>query len=130
MLAGPAFPGSECKSHEYDGASSTHSNGICMRWRYLAALVVLCVLWWYAGRYRTLDTLPIQHGWSFSRFQLPCYFGAVLIFAAWAYDATHGKRARWKRAGRCAHCGYDLTGNVSGKCPECGTETNDMHITH
>jgi hypothetical protein len=22
--------------------------------------------------------------------------------------------------GRCLHCGYDLTGNVSGKCPECG----------
>jgi hypothetical protein len=23
--------------------------------------------------------------------------------------------------GSCAHCGYDLTGNVSGICPECGT---------
>jgi hypothetical protein len=22
--------------------------------------------------------------------------------------------------GRCATCGYDLTGNVSGRCPECG----------
>ena len=30
---------------------------------------------------------------------------------------------RWARAstGRCARCGYDLTGNVSGACPECGT---------
>ena len=24
-------------------------------------------------------------------------------------------------AGLCATCGYDLTGNVSGACPECGT---------
>jgi hypothetical protein len=24
-------------------------------------------------------------------------------------------------AGHCQHCGYDLTGNVSGRCPECGT---------
>ncbi len=24
------------------------------------------------------------------------------------------------RPGHC-RCGYDLTGNVSGKCPECGT---------
>ena len=24
--------------------------------------------------------------------------------------------------GHCRKCGYDLTGNVSGKCPECGTE--------
>ncbi len=22
---------------------------------------------------------------------------------------------------RCRHCGYDLTGTVSGTCPECGT---------
>ncbi|UCC29745.1 MAG: hypothetical protein JSU86_16260 [Phycisphaerales bacterium] len=25
-------------------------------------------------------------------------------------------------AGYCRKCGYDLTGNVSGVCPECGTE--------
>lgn len=24
------------------------------------------------------------------------------------------------RPGRCARCGYDLRGNVSGVCPECG----------
>jgi hypothetical protein len=23
--------------------------------------------------------------------------------------------------GRCSTCGYDLTGNTSGRCPECGT---------
>jgi hypothetical protein len=23
--------------------------------------------------------------------------------------------------GRCRKCGYNLTGNVSGRCPECGT---------
>ncbi len=22
---------------------------------------------------------------------------------------------------KCDHCGYDLTGNTSGRCPECGT---------
>jgi amino acid transporter len=26
--------------------------------------------------------------------------------------------------GKCGSCGYDLTGNVSGKCPECGTIIN------
>ena len=31
-----------------------------------------------------------------------------------------GKRAY--PAGRCRKCGYDLTGNESGVCPECGTK--------
>lgn len=28
--------------------------------------------------------------------------------------------------GHCAHCGYDLTGNTSGRCPECGRECTPM----
>jgi hypothetical protein len=27
---------------------------------------------------------------------------------------------RRQQTGQCARCGYDLTGNVSGVCPECG----------
>jgi hypothetical protein len=32
----------------------------------------------------------------------------------------------WRRwfAGRCIKCGYDLTGNKSGRCPECGEVTD------
>jgi predicted membrane protein len=38
----------------------------------------------------------------------------------------------WRREGRglpaghCHRCGYDLTGNVSGVCPECGTELESL----
>ncbi|HQL54004.1 MAG TPA: hypothetical protein PLQ87_04795, partial [Phycisphaerae bacterium] len=35
-----------------------------------------------------------------------------------------GRRAwrarRLHRVGVCRKCGYDLTGNMSGRCPECG----------
>jgi hypothetical protein len=31
------------------------------------------------------------------------------------------RSVRWSREGRCAGCGYDLSG-VSGKCPECGRD--------
>ena len=36
----------------------------------------------------------------------------------------------YRQAGRpsptaCKHCGYDLTGNVSGRCPECGQPLGD-----
>jgi hypothetical protein len=30
---------------------------------------------------------------------------------------------RSKKAGHCLECGYNLTGNVSGVCPECGSYT-------
>lgn len=29
-------------------------------------------------------------------------------------------------AGACASCGYNLTGNISGRCPECGTPVTNM----
>ena len=32
-------------------------------------------------------------------------------------------RDRRHRFGCCQHCGYNLTGNTSGNCPECGTNT-------
>jgi hypothetical protein len=30
------------------------------------------------------------------------------------------ERCRWRWAHRCHDCGYSLTGNLSGVCPECG----------
>lgn len=32
---------------------------------------------------------------------------------------------RRKPAGMCRECGYNLTGNVSGRCPECGRAVRD-----
>jgi hypothetical protein len=40
----------------------------------------------------------------------------LISMARW----TFRRRAR-VRSGMCARCGYNLLGNVSGKCPECGT---------
>ncbi len=45
---------------------------------------------------------------------IPAAAAAVVLGVAW----RGGRRAR-ARAGRCEHCGYDLTGIV-GACPECG----------
>lgn len=28
----------------------------------------------------------------------------------------------WGKPENCPKCGYDLTGNASGRCPECGTQ--------
>lgn len=48
---------------------------------------------------------------------LPFVFVAVPIAFLWWVD-------RLALPGFCAACGYDLTGNVSGRCPECGTPTS------
>ncbi len=30
----------------------------------------------------------------------------------------------WGEPAKCRECGYNLTGNASGRCPECGWELN------
>jgi hypothetical protein len=35
------------------------------------------------------------------------------------------QRERWQRDNHCAHCGYDLTANATGRCPECGATAPD-----
>lgn len=52
----------------------------------------------------------------------------VLALPAWLFTAVGMSvgAAIWlltrpRRPGGCRKCGYDLTGNVSGVCPECGT---------
>ena len=72
---------------------------------------------------------------------LPLFFGAMLAVeqsawehpgfelcaVAWVAGVTwlllHPVRVdkRRLRLGQCIHCGYDLAGNLSGVCPECGT---------
>ena len=43
-----------------------------------------------------------------------------LTFPALAWGITRLRRRSKRRPGLCRSCGYDLTGNLSGVCPECG----------
>ena len=53
---------------------------------------------------------------------VPLAYPAALAAAAAAWSRlTRARLARRTRLGACRKCGYDLTGNVSGVCPECGT---------
>jgi hypothetical protein len=53
---------------------------------------------------------------------LPAWFPAA-VFAVlplrWLIVAW--RKQHRNRTGNCIACGYDLTGNVSARCPECGT---------
>lgn len=49
--------------------------------------------------------------------------GAVFVFIALLHRVGRrdSLRAKFNAAPRCAKCAYDLAGNLSGVCPECGT---------
>ncbi len=54
----------------------------------------------------------------------PIFLLAAAPTALWAWRTAVARRRRRRRdANRCAGCGYDLTGNTSGRCPECGADT-------
>lgn len=42
------------------------------------------------------------------------------VGGAWLASRAGVRRDARRAAGLCVACGYDLTGNVSGRCPECG----------
>ena len=52
------------------------------------------------------------------------YWLLVIFFSAYPIVAFIRRPARLRRLrrerGLCQDCGYNLTGNVSGVCPECG----------
>jgi hypothetical protein len=61
-----------------------------------------------------------------SEISVPVWLAAVLTAitpATWGIrrGIAWARKARQKSAGHCQSCSYDLTGNTSGICPECGT---------
>jgi len=44
----------------------------------------------------------------------------LALGGAWGASRGRYRRAARMASGHCVKCGYDLRGNVSGKCPECG----------
>ena len=54
---------------------------------------------------------------------LPIWIPFLLLLVPTALLWWHDRRYRFP-SGHCNKCGYDLTGNVSGRCPEGGTEIN------
>ncbi len=60
------------------------------------------------------------HGFHIFRLWIPLIIIAPPTISLFCYDTRTRRR---KRLGQCITCGYDLTGNQSGTCPECGATT-------
>ena len=52
--------------------------------------------------------------------KVPYWFGIIVFAALPTILTSRLVRSRRRLPGSCKHCGYNLTGNVSGVCPECG----------
>lgn len=50
---------------------------------------------------------------------IPILAAFPVLYAAFIFRR---RRRRRRRPGHCLKCDYDLTGNMSGVCPECGME--------
>jgi hypothetical protein len=60
-------------------------------------------------------------GWLPSPLMPILIFVPVGILVAVFIERPLRERRRRGRLGLCLKCGYDLRGNISGVCPECGT---------
>jgi hypothetical protein len=54
---------------------------------------------------------------------LPMVFAVLIAYPTLTFIRGPLRRWRRRRQGLCVKCAYDLTGNESGVCPECGTAT-------
>ncbi len=62
-----------------------------------------------------------RHYWG--RAPLLLVVAVFLAYPLWVYITRPYERWRRRCRGLCVVCAYDLTGNTSGVCPECGTPT-------
>lgn len=115
------------------GGSRTHE---WTWWRFRGQVGVICVVThndgsvnWDAPVLATLKNLATQHYsppmqyWSI----VIAYPLLITLFAMFPaavllkFSATRLRRHFRKKSGHCPSCDYDLTANISGVCPECGT---------
>ena len=91
------------------------------KWVATMIFVVAIVLLWATGWVRVQDSAAPAF-WSLEAVLHPPnpFWIPVLVFGAATALLWYMDRRRVP-SGHCRKCGYDLTGNVSGRCPECGT---------
>jgi hypothetical protein len=84
---------------------------------------------WIAWRPRweqsssTGSSVTLAYWWMMLPLWMPFLIVAVPTGVLWWRDR------RRIPPGHCENCGYNLTGNVSGVCPECGEKTNAQVAT-
>lgn len=73
--------------------------------------------WWTDGPYFLL--LPDVGSWESWHWVYAPFWPVTVVLVLWTVIPRWRIRRR-ARQGLCLRCGYNLTGNVTQRCPECG----------
>ncbi len=78
----------------------------------------------------TRRAIPTPPGGRRFEIEFPLGFATVALAAYPIIAFIGGPVRRWRRRkrGLCVRCGYNLAGNVSGVCPECGEAACPVHV--
>ena len=85
-------------------------------WACALLLLFLIESWWGAGRF-TNNCFGVSS--RHPKFWIPLLALAIPTVWLWWPERRHPP-------GHCRKCGYDLTGNVTGVCSECGTKVKGL----
>lgn len=80
--------------------------------------------WYWASMVRRSG--PYSRRWTQARVPIwPIAAASAILPLGWIGSrcAASLRRRQRRRQVRCVTCGYSLTGNTSGACPECGSRT-------
>jgi len=57
---------------------------------------------------------------------VPCFVSGIDVWIRAHWCQRRREQRERLASGQCENCGYDLTGNTSGRCPECGCATKSL----
>ena len=90
---------------------------MCFRRRVVVAVLLSVAAWLVLTAVTLWGGLPAGY--------MPLALFGVVGVVFYIFFERPARQALSRRAnGLCLGCGYDLTGNVSGVCPECGKEAS------
>ncbi len=110
-----------------------HSRVVALAGAFIASSLLLCVQWLCAViiAYAAISAVEAI-GWRVTESVLLGYsatVAALMIVFSFIGSRAIYRRLRWRTiestAPLCLKCDYNLTGNVSGICPECGEPVPD-----
>lgn len=84
-----------------------------------APVVPVLVKRFFVSRLRTTTNLRFAYSRAQSHHRLAVPLWAPAAVFVLAFGLLH-RLDRRPKPGHCGSCGYNLTGNLSGVCPECG----------